>query len=414
MKVMLVGSGAVGEAYAILLSRADPGAKWLKRLVIADYDQKRAEYVSRRVGDEKRFPAVGLDAANRRNIVQAAKQWEIDLIMNGCPQHYNPSIFEAAFDAGCHYMDMAMTLSTRDPDQPFSRVGVMLGDYQYERHFAWKEKKLSALLGMGADPGISEVFARYAEKHLFDEIDEIGIRDGSGMTLDGHKYAMAFSVWSVLEECLNPPVYWEKETGYYVTEPMSGSEIFDFPEIGPLEVVSVEHEEVINIPRWINKGLKKVSFKISLGKNLMDSLRMLNDMGLASAEPVEVKGVWVSPRDVVAACLPNPHEIGHLMKGKICVGTLVTGKKDGKPREVYIYQILDNETCMNIYGCQAIAVQTAIGSALATELFAYGIWKKWGVYPPEAFEPEPFLEKIKEYGFIHQIKDSWATGESLY
>jgi saccharopine dehydrogenase-like NADP-dependent oxidoreductase len=221
-------------------------------------------------------------------------------------------------------------------------------------------------------------------------------------------------VWSVLEECLNPPVYWEKETGYYVTEPMSGSEIFDFPEIGPLEVVSVEHEEVINIPRWINKGLKKVTFKISLGKNLMDSLRMLNDMGLASAEPVDVKGVWVSPRDVVAACLPNPHEIGHLMKGKICVGTRVTGKKDGKPREVYIYQIVDNETCMNTYGCQAIAVQTAIGSAVATELFAYDIWKKWGVYPPEAFEPEPFLDKIKEHGFFYQIKDSWETGESLY
>jgi saccharopine dehydrogenase-like NADP-dependent oxidoreductase len=265
---------------------------------------------------------------------------------------------------------------------------------------------------MGIDPGVSEVFAKYADKYLFDEIDEIGVRDGANLAVDGYKYATQFSVWSVIEECLNPPVFWEKDKGYYTTKPMSESEVFDFPEgIGPIEVVSIEHEEVINIPRWITKGLKKVTFKISLGKELMEALRMINDLGLACAEPIDVKGVKVIPRDVVEACMPDPAKIGPLMHGKICVGTRVKGRKQGKFREVYMYQVADNEECMQGLNCQAVAAQTAVGPAIATELLAKSIWQNTGVLPPEAFDPDPFLERMQAYGFPYGIRDSWQ-GES--
>ncbi|MEA3437974.1 MAG: saccharopine dehydrogenase C-terminal domain-containing protein, partial [Thermodesulfobacteriota bacterium] len=178
--------------------------------------------------------------------------------------------------------------------------------------------------------------------------------------------------------------------------------------IGPLEVVAIEHEEVINIPRWIQKGLKKVTFKISLGKELMEALKILDQMGLAHCDPVNVKGVQVVPRDVVEACLPDPARTGPKMRGKISVGTWVKGRKDGREREVYLYQVSDNEACMQQFGCQAVAAQTASGPAIATELLAKGIWKSSGVLPPEAFDPDPFMDRMAAYGFPYQIRDSWT------
>ena len=408
MKILLLGSGAVGEAYGVLTSQADPDGAWMEQLTVADFSLDRAREVAERLGGGERFKYMAVDAGNQGDVEAAIKDSGADLIMNGCPQHFDQFIFDAAFNTGVTYMDMAMTLSEKHPDDPYNKVGVMLGDYQFERHDQWAEKGLLAVLGMGIDPGVSEVFTRYAEKELFDEIDEIGVRDGSDMTVEGYKFATQFSVWSVIEECLNPPVLWEKDRGYYTARPMSHSEIFDFPEgIGPTEVVAIEHEEVINIPRWIGKGLRQVDFKISLGPDLMKYLRMLDELGLSSAEPIDVKGVTVAPRDVVEACAPDPAKIGPLMEGKICVGVLIKGRKDGREREVYIYQVADNQECMKRWGCQAVAIQTAVGPSIATELLASGTWTGKGVLPPEAFEPEPFLERLPRYGFPYGIRDSW-------
>ena len=408
MKVMLLGAGAVGEAFGVLSVRADPHGEWLEHLVVADFNLQRARQVSDKFGGGARFTAVGLDAGDSAAVAGALEEHGIDMVLNACPQHFDPPIFDAAFAAGCHYLDMAMTLSEVHPDDPYHRTGVLLGDYQYARHEQWRQKNLLALLGMGIDPGVSEVFARYAEKHLFDEIDEIGVRDGSNMTVAGNPYATQFSVWSVIEECLNPPVFWDSERGYYTAEPMSSPETFEFPGgVGPQEVVAIEHEEVINLPRWIGRGLKRVSFKISLGKELMEALRLLKDLGLASAEPIDVKGVRVAPRDVVEACMPDPSSVGPLMDGRICVGTLVRGRREGRPREVYLYQVADNQECMQRLGCQAVAAQTAVGPAIAVELLAKGIWQGEGVLPPEAFDPEPFLERMAAYGFPYGIRDSW-------
>jgi len=411
MKVFLLGAGAVGEAFAVLTGKADPAARIVEKIVVADFDPDRAREVAGRGGGGDRFPWTRIDAGNPKEVEGALREHAVDVVLNACPQHFDPPIFDAAFAAGCHYLDMAMTLSQKHPEDPFHQTGVMLGDYQFARHDDWRKKGMLALLGMGIDPGVSEVFARYAEKHLFDEIDEIGVRDGSNMTVAGNPYATQFSTWSVIEECLNPPVFWERDRGYFTAKPMSEAETFDFPAgIGPLEVVAIEHEEAINLPRWINKGLRKVSFKISLGKELMDALRMLKDLGLASAEPIDVKGVRVAPRDVVEACMPDPAKVGPQMEGKICVGTLVRGRKDGKPREVYIYQVADNQECMRRFGCQAVAAQTALGPAVAVELLAKGIWQGSGVLPPEAFEPEPFMERMAAYGFPYGIRDSWSAG----
>ena len=280
-----------------------------------------------------------------------------------------------------------------------------LGDAQFAMHEEWREGGLLALVGIGVEPGLSDVFARYAADELFSELDEVGVRDGANLTVEGYDFAPTFSIWTTIEECLNPPVIWERERGWYTTEPFSEPEVFEFPEgIGPVECVNVEHEEVLLIPRYLE--CRRVTFKYGLGEEFIDVLRTLHKLGLDSTTPVRVRGVEVAPRDVVAAALPDPSTLGDRMRGKTCAGTFVTGTgKDGRPRATYLYHVLDNEQAMREWGHQAVVLQTALNPVAALELVASGIWEGTGVLGPEAFPPAPFLELLGAYGAPHAIED---------
>lgn len=399
MRVLLVGVGGVGEAIAAI---AKPRS-WIEQIVLADYNLDRAKEVQNKLGDDRRFPVECIDASKREDMEALARKHNVDLIMNAVDPVFNKQIFDAAYNVGVTYMDMAMTLSEPDHDDPFHRPGIKLGDYQFERSKDWEAKGLLALVGIGVEPGMADVFARYAQDHLFDEIDEIGIRDGANITIDGYEFAPNFSIWTTIEECLNPPVIWEKDKGWFTTEPFSEHEIFDFPEIGPIDVVNVEHEEVLLVPRWVNA--KRVTFKYGLGDQFIGVLKTLHMLGLDNKDKINVKGVQVAPRDVVAACLPDPAHLGEKMHGKTCAGTWVKGWKDGQPREVYLYQVADNQECMNAWDCQAVVAQTAFSAVIAMDLLQHGQWKGTGVLGPEAFEPDPFMEKMADYGFPYGIKD---------
>jgi saccharopine dehydrogenase-like NADP-dependent oxidoreductase len=281
----------------------------------------------------------------------------------------------------------------------------MLGDEQFAKAEAWEEKGLLALVGMGVEPGMADILAAYAAKHLFDTIDEVGIRDGANLEVEGYAFAPNFSIWTTIEECLNPPVIFEKGRGWFTTEPFSEPEIFEFPDgIGPVECVNVEHEEVILVPKWLDAG--RVTFKYGLGREFIDVLKTIELLGLDSTTPVDVRGVQVSPRDVVAACLPDPAKLGHLMSGKTCAGTWVRGTKAGHAKEAYLYQVADNEECMSRYGVQAVVWQTAVSPVIALELLDTGAWKGSGVLGPEAFDPDPFVEKMPAYDFPLGIRES--------
>jgi saccharopine dehydrogenase (NAD+, L-lysine-forming) len=400
MKILLVGVGGVGEAIA-RIARPRP---WVEGLVLADYNLERAREVQNKLGDPSRFPVEWVDASQQDLIETLARKYQVDLIMNACDPVFNVPIFEAAFACGCNYMDMAMSLSEPHPADPFHKTGVKLGDYQFERARQWEEKGLLALVGLGVEPGLSDVFARYAQDHLFDEIEEIGIRDGSNLEVRGYEFAPNFSIWTTIEECLNPPVIWEEGKGWFTTEPFSEPETFEFPEgIGAIECVNVEHEEVLLVPRWVK--CQRVTFKYALGDQFISVLKTLKMLGLDRKEPVKVKGVMVAPRDVVAACLPDPAHLGDRMFGKTSAGTWVKGVKDGKPRQVYIYQVADNETCMRELGVQAVVAQTAFNPVIGWDLLAHGIWKGKGVLGPEAFDAAPFMAKMAEYGFPYGIKE---------
>jgi saccharopine dehydrogenase (NAD+, L-lysine forming) len=181
-----------------------------RTMVLADYNLERAKEVQNKLGDPDRFPAEFVDASRQEQVETLARKYQVDLIMNACDPVYNVPIFEAAFCYGCTYMDMAMSLSEPHPEQPYRLPGVKLGDYQFERASDWEKRGLLALVGMGVEPGMADVFARYAQDHLFDEIDEIGIRDGANLEVRGYEFAPNFSIWTTIEECLNPPVIWEQ------------------------------------------------------------------------------------------------------------------------------------------------------------------------------------------------------------
>jgi len=400
VRILVVGTGGVGSAFAQIARRRS----FFEHCALADYDTKRPTEVMDGL-DDGRFSAHAIDASSKESIVELIRETRADAVLNSVDPLFNVPIFDACLEAGTTYLDMAMTLSEPHPTNPFEEVGIKLGDYQFERAEAWEEKGVLALVGIGVEPGAADVFARYAADELFSEIDEIGVRDGANLVVEGYDFAPTFSIWTTIEECLNPPVIWEKGRGWFTTAPFSEPEVFDFPEgIGPVECVNVEHEEVLLVPRWID--CSRVTFKYGLGDEFIEVLKTLHKLGLDSKEPIPVKGIDVAPRDVVAAALPNPATLGERMSGKTCAGTLVTGVgKDGAPRRTYLYHVADNETTMREYGSQAVVWQTAINPVIALELLESGAWKGTGVLGPEALPPRPFLDKLAEYGAPHGVRE---------
>src|SRR3954467_3983530 len=387
MKVLVVGTGGGGAAVAAVAQRRD----FFERITFADLDPARPQALVDRL-DDSRFGAAQVDASDAGSVAALARH--ADVVLNATDPRFNLPVFEAALESRCTYLDMAMSLSG---------PGVMLGDEQFAQHDRWVDAGLLALVGTGVEPGLSDVFARYAADHLFGEIDEVAVRDGADLSVEGYDFAPTFSIWTTIEECLNPPLVWERERGFYTPEPFSEAEIFDFPEgIGPIECVNVEHEEVVLVPREIE--CKRVTFKYGLGEEFIDVLKTLHKLGLDSTEPLSVRGVEVAPRDVLAAALPDPATLGERMHGKTCAGTLVTGTgKDGQPRATYLYHVADNERTMREYGAQAVVLQTALNPVVALELLAAGTWKGSGVLGPESFPPDPFLDLLAEYGEPHCV-----------
>jgi len=400
MRILVVGAGGVGDAIAKIAARRT----FYETIVVSDYDLARAErtveWLEARGQASGRFIAAQVDASDPDSITALALEHAITHVMNAVEPKFVPTVFAGALAAGADYVDMAMSLSEPHPTDPYSETGVKLGDDQFAQAPDWETAGRLALVGMGVEPGLSDVFARYAADHLFDSIDELGVRDGANLVvrddLGNEIFAPSFSIWTTIEECLNPPVIWERDRGWYTTAPFSEPEVFDFPDgIGPVECVNVEHEEVLLMPRWIDAN--KATFKYGLGNEFIGILKTLHQLGLDKTDPLTVRSangpVQVAPRDVVAAGLPDPASIGPRMTGKTCAGLYVTGTGvDGNPRAVYLYHVADNGWTMAEYESQCVVWQTALNPVIAMELLASGAWNGRGVLGPEAFDAEPFLE----------------------
>lgn len=394
MRILVIGCGGVGASFAPIVGRRD----FYEHIVFADYDPARAQrVVDQYDGGRGRFSATRVDASDPGQVRELIEAERITHVLNAVDPRWVMPIFTACLEAGVTYMDLALSLSEPHPERPYELPGKKLGDDQFARAAEWEERGLLALVGCGVDPGLSDVFARYAQDHLFSEIQECNVRDGSDIVVQGYDFAPGFSIWTTIEECLNPPLVWEADRGWYTLPPFSEPETFTFPEVGPIECVHVEHEEVVLIPRWIQ--CRKVTFKYGLGEEFIEVLKTLHKLGLDRKDKVRVGEVEVAPRDVVASLLPDPATLGDKMTGKTCVGTWVRGTgTDGRPREVYLYHVVDNEECYRRDGAQAVVWQTALNPAIGLELLASGVWQGAGVLGPEAFDAVPYLELLKEHG----------------
>ena len=254
MRVLLIGVGTVGEAIGRLSSKGD----WCEPMVLADYDRIPRPHVGRSLGGAPRFTGVRIDARDASAITELARAHRADLVMNAVDPQFVMPIFRGALDADANYMDMAVSLSRPHPTT-VPLPGLKLGDEQFALAGEWESRGRLALLGMGMDPGLTDVFAAHAAKHLFDEVHEVHIRDGGDLEIPGYAFAPVFSIWTTIEECLNPPIVWE-DGAWHTTEPFSAPESFPFPEgIGPVECVNVEHEEVVLMPRWLGRAARPSS-----------------------------------------------------------------------------------------------------------------------------------------------------------
>ena len=399
MRVLVVGAGGVGAAVASITA----GWDLFDRMIVADYDVGRARAAVSGAGD--RFSAVALDARDEPSMVELIRAERVDAVLNAVDPRFVMPVFRAALEAGATYLDMAMSLSKPHPTDPHRLPGVKLGDEQFALAGEWERRGQLALCGIGVEPGLSDVFARYAADRLFSSIEEIGVRDGANLTVEGYEFAPTFSIWTTIEECLNPPVIWEKERQWFTTAPFSEPETFTFPAgIGPVECVNVEHEEVLLVPRWVDAG--RVTFKYGLGDEFIGVLKTLHQLGLDSTRPVRVGGAEVAPRDVVAACLPDPATLGDRMSGVTCAGTWVRGAGlDGRPREVYLHHVVDNAWSMSEFGAQAVVWQTAVNPVVALELLDSGAWSGAGVVGPEALPADPFLELLTSHGSTWECEE---------
>jgi saccharopine dehydrogenase-like NADP-dependent oxidoreductase len=392
MRVLIIGAGGVGTALARTVAR------WglFEHVGVADRDLDRARWASDAAGD--RFAAFRLDAADERAVAELIRSQRFEVVLNAVDPRFVMSIFRGCLEARVTYLDMAMSLSRPHPSDPYRLPGVKLGDEQFAMAAEWEKRGLLALCGMGVEPGLSDVFARYASDRLFRSIDQVGVRDGANLVVEGFDFAPTFSIWTTIEECLNPPVIWERDRQWYTTEPFSEPEMFTFPAgIGPIECVNVEHEEVLLVPRWVSAG--RVTFKYGLGEEFIGVLKVVHRLGLDSTAPVRVGLTEVSPRELVAACLPDPASLGDRMTGLTCAGTWVRGTGiDGSPREVYLHHVVDNAWSMAEFGAQAVVWQTAINPIVALELLDSGAWSGSGVLGPEALPAEPFLDLLDSHG----------------
>ena len=406
MKLLIIGAGGVGTSAAKIIQLQGKDGEWAEKVVIADYNEERAKKVAEEICGGGRFVAAKINAREPESIKAVIKEHGITWVMNAVEPDFNQCIFDTCLEMKAGYLDCAMTLSKpNEGDVGKKELGYeKLGDYQFAKNKEWEKAGNMAIVGSGVEPGMADVFARFADKHLFDTIDEVNVRDGDNYDGEDVGY-FGFSVWTTMEECLNPPVIWEKGRGWYCTEPFSEPEIFNFPGgIGDVEVANVEHEEVMLVPRVID--CNRVTFKYGVPKDTQDMLLYLKDLGLAEAwKTYKVGDSEITPRDFLCKVIPSPVEATMKMVGKGCAGTWVTGEKDGKRRSVYLYQVADNQECISKYTTNSVVAQTAVGPVIMMELAAKGIWDVKGVHGPESFDPDPFVERLAKYDFPAGIKE---------
>lgn len=388
-KALIIGAGGVASVVA---HKCAQNSDVFEEICIASRTLSKCDAIKESIGNRvknsrTKIYTAKVDADKTDMVVDLIRSFRPDVVINVALPYQDLTIMDACLETGVHYVDTA----NYEPPE--------VAKFEYKWQWAYREKfekaRITALLGSGFDPGVSGVFCAYAQKHYFDEIHTIDILDANAGD-HGYPFATNFNPEINIREITAKGSYFEngKEVE---TEPLELKQVYDFPEIGPKNIYLLHHEEIESLAINI-KGVKRIRFWMTFSDNYLNHLRVLQNVGMTSIEPIEFEGRQIIPLQFLKALLPDPASLGPRTKGKTNIGCIFTGIKDGKPKTYYVYNVCDHQECYAEVGSQAISYTTGVPAMIGAMMILKGIWKKHGVYNVEEFDPDPFMDALNKWG----------------
>lgn len=387
-KVLIIGAGGVGSVVAQKCARAP---EVFSELVLASRTKSKCDGIKQRIdASEQRIAPVETAQVDADNVAETSaliRRTQPALVVNVALPYQDLAIMDACLETGVNYLD---TANYEPPD-----LATFEYSWQWAYHDRFKEKGLMALLGCGFDPGVTNIFCAYEQKHHFDEIHYVDIMDCNGGD-HGHPFATNFNPEINIREITQRGRFWE-DGEWKETDPLSEHRPFDFPGVGEREMYLMYHEEMESLVKHL-KGLKRIRFWMTFGEAYLTHLRVLENVGMTRIDPVEYEGTPVVPLKFLKALLPDPASLGAGYGGKTCIGCLIEGVKDGTPVRRYIYNICDHAECFKEVASQAISYTTGVPAMLGAMMMVTKAWHGNGVFNVEELDPDPFMDKLGHYG----------------
>ncbi len=393
-RVLIIGAGGVG---GVVTHKCADDEDTFSEIVLASRTLSRCEKIQRQVRElrGRNIEIAQVDADDVAQTVALMKRVQPALLINVALPYQDLPLMDACLRAGVDYLD---TANYEPPDE---------AKFEYKWQWAYQErfeaKGIMALLGSGFDPGVTNVFCAYAQKNLFDEIDYIDILDCNGGD-HGHPFATNFNPEINIREITQRGRYWENGEWIEI-DSMSQSRMFDFPAVGERKAYLLYHEELESLVRHIH-GLKRIRFWMTFGDEYLTHLRVLQNVGMTSIDPIEYEGREVVPIQFLKALLPDPSTLGENYTGKTSIGCLIEGRKNGKPRKVFIYNVCDHEESWQEVRAQAVSYTTGVPTMVGAKMMLTKQWRRSGVFNVEQLDPEPFLEELAVRGLPWHVKEA--------
>ena len=385
-KALIIGAGGVAS---VAIHKCCQNSEVFEEICIASRTLSKCDAIKASLEGKTKTKrqTAKVDADNVPELVELINKFKPEVVINLALPYQDLTIMDACLETKVHYVDTANY-------EPLDTAKFEY-KWQWEYRERFEKAGITALLGTGFDPGVTGVFSAYAQKHYFDEINYIDILDANAGD-HGYHFATNFNPEINIREITAPGSYWE-EGKWIETEPLEIKKVYDFPEIGPKDMYLLHHEELESLGLNI-KGIKRIRFWMTFSQKYITHLNVLENVGMTSIEPIEYEGKQIVPLQFLKAVLPDPASLGPRTKGKTNIGCIFQGKKDGKDKTYYVYNVCDHEECYKEVGSQAISYTTGVPAMIGASLVMKGLWQKPGVYNVEEFDPDPFMEELNKWG----------------
>ena len=388
-KALIIGAGGVAS---VAVHKCCQNSDAFEEICIASRTKAKCDALKEKLaGGKTKITTAQVDADKTDELISLIEREKPDVVLNLALPYQDLTIMDACLATKTHYVDTA----NYEPED----TAKFEYKWQWEYNDRFKEAGITALLGSGFDPGVTGVFSAYALKHHFDEINYIDILDCNAGD-HGYPFATNFNPEINIREVSAKGSYWE-DGKWVETEPMEIKRVYNFPEVGEKDMYLLHHEELeslaINIP-----GIRRIRFFMTFGESYLRHLKCLENVGMTSIEPIEFEGKKIIPLQFLKEVLPDPASLGPRTKGKTNIGCIFRGKKDGKEKTYYVYNVCDHEACYKEVGSQAVSYTTGVPAMIGAMLVMNGTWKGAGVYNIEQFDPDPFMDALNRWGLPWQ------------